>query len=76
VVVVEDSDNGVEAAVAAGLACAVVVNGYTRDHDLDGAGLVLDGFGEPDAPAAVLSDRAGTGCEGVLDRAALERLLE
>ncbi|HEX2275147.1 MAG TPA: HAD-IA family hydrolase, partial [Acidimicrobiales bacterium] len=75
VVAVEDSDNGVEAAVAAGLACVAVVNGYTRDQDLEGAGLVLDGFGEPDAPAEVLADRAGTGCQGVLDRETLERLL-
>lgn len=75
-VVVEDSSEGVEAAVGAGLACAVVVNGYTRDHDLEAAGLVLDGFGEPDAPAAVLADRAGTGCEGVLDAATLAGLLE
>jgi HAD superfamily hydrolase (TIGR01509 family) len=75
VVVVEDSAEGLEASLAADLACAVVVNGYTRDHDLDGAGLVLDGFGEPDAPAEVLSDAAGTGCEGVLDMAALAALL-
>jgi HAD superfamily hydrolase (TIGR01509 family) len=75
VVVVEDSDNGVEAAVAAGLSCVVVVNGYTRDHKLEGAALVLDGFGEPDDPAEVLVDRAETGCQGVLDRAALERVL-
>jgi hypothetical protein len=52
-----------------------VVNGYTRDHDLDAAGLVLDGFGEPDAPAAVLADRANTGCTGVLDVASLTKLL-
>ena len=74
-VVVEDSAEGVEAAVGAGLACAVVVNGYTRDHDLEAAGLVLDGFGEPGAPAEVLADPAGTGCTGVLDRATLARLL-
>jgi HAD superfamily hydrolase (TIGR01509 family) len=74
-VVVEDSAEGLEAAVAAGLRCAVVVNGYTRDHDLEAAGLVLDGFGERDAPAEVLADRAGTGCEGVLDAATLARLL-
>lgn len=75
VAVVEDSAEGVEAAVNAGLACAVVVNGYTRNHDLDGAGVVLDGFGEPDAPAEVLADPAETGCRGVLDRATLERLV-
>lgn len=75
-VVVEDSAEGLEAAVAAKLPTAVVVNGYTRDHDLDAAGLVMDGFGEPDAPADVISDRAGTECRGVLDLGTLTRLLK
>ncbi len=74
-VVVEDSDNGVQAAKAAGLACAVVVNGYTADQDLHGADLVLDGFGEEGARARVLSDPKDTGCEGILDLAVLRRLL-
>ena len=75
-VVVEDSAEGVDASVAAGLACVVVVNGYTEDHDLSQAELVLDGFGEPDAPARVLADRVDSGCEGVLDAAVLGRVLE
>ncbi|MGH9282044.1 MAG: HAD-IA family hydrolase, partial [Acidimicrobiales bacterium] len=60
VVAVEDSAEGLESAVGAGLRCAVVVNGYTAGHDLDAAELVLDGFGDPDGPARVLSDRART----------------
>ena len=75
VAAVEDSAEGLESAVGAGLATAIVVNGYTRNHDLARAGLVLDGFGEPDEPAGVLADRAGTGCEGVLDLATLARLI-
>ncbi len=43
-VAVEDSRNGVRAATAAGLACAAVPNGYTRDHDFTGA-TVCTGFG-------------------------------
>ena len=74
-VAVEDSDNGLEAAKGAGLACAVVVNGYTAGQDLSGADLVLDGFGEPGSPARVIADRAQTGCQGVLDLPTLERLL-
>lgn len=74
-VVVEDSAEGVEAARAAELACAVVVNGYTEDHDLTGADLVLDGFGDLEAPARVLDDPHGTGCAGILDAATLARLL-
>ena len=75
VVVVEDSGEGLEAARAAGLCCAVVVNGYTAGHDLTGADLVLDGFGEPGAPAAVLADPHGTGCDGILTTAVLRTLL-
>ena len=73
---VEDSDNGLEAAKAAGLPCAVVVNGYTAEQDLSEADLVLDGFGEPGAPARVIADPRSTGCEGVLDPATLERILQ
>ena len=75
-VVVEDSGEGVEAARAAGTPCVVVVNGYTADHDLDGADLVLDGFGEPDEPAAVLSDPHGLQVDGILDLAVLREVLE
>jgi len=74
-VVVEDSAEGLAAARAAGIACIVVVNGYTADHDLTGADLVLDGFGEPGAPARVISDPHGTGCEGILDVDVLRILL-
>ena len=59
VVAVEDSRNGLEAALAAGLPCAMVVNDYTRGHDLTGAALALDGFGRPGHPATVLHDPSG-----------------
>lgn len=75
VVVVEDSAEGVESAKAAGLACVAVVNGYTADHDLAEADLVMDGFGDPDDPANVLADRANTGCNGVLDLGTLRQLV-
>jgi len=73
-VVVEDSHEGLTAAKAAGLATVVVTNGYTADHDLTAADLVLDGFGDPGHPARVVTDRRGTGCAGVLDGDVLERL--
>lgn len=76
VAVVEDSAEGVEAAAAAGLPCAAVLNGYTLDHDVSAAGVVLDGFGDPGRPAQVRADRAGTGCGGVLDVSTLARLVE
>lgn len=75
VVAVEDSAEGLKSALGAGLRCAVVVNGYTEDHDLGGADIVLDGFGQPDSPARVVADPHGAGCTGVLDAAVLARLL-
>ena len=48
VVAVEDSANGLRAALAADLACVMVVNDYTRDHDLTGAALVVDSFEDLD----------------------------
>lgn len=54
-VAVEDSDNGLHAALGAGLrALLVTVNSYTKDQDFPGAALVVDGLGEPDAPVSVL----------------------
>ncbi|MFD7155571.1 HAD-IA family hydrolase [Kribbella sp. NPDC059898] len=49
-IAVEDSANGVRAAVAAGLRCVAVPNAYTRDDDLARATLVTDG---PDDPVLV-----------------------
>jgi beta-phosphoglucomutase-like phosphatase (HAD superfamily) len=76
VVVIEDSAEGLQAARAAGLCCVVVVNGYTADHDLAGADLMVDGFGEPGAPAKVLADPHRTGCDGILSPAVLRTLLQ
>ncbi|HWI03335.1 MAG TPA: HAD-IA family hydrolase [Acidimicrobiales bacterium] len=75
IVVIEDSTEGLQAARAAGLCCVVVTNGYTADHDLSGADLVLDGFGEPGAPATVVADPHATGCDGILTTALLRTLL-
>ncbi len=46
-VVVEDSNNGLRAALAAGMKCVVTVSGYTRDEDFTGAALVLTCLGDP-----------------------------
>ena len=47
-VVVEDSRNGLLAAVGAGLTTVVTVNGYTRDQDFSEAALVVSSLGDPD----------------------------
>ncbi len=48
--VVEDSRNGMLAAVAAGLPCVVTVSSYTVDEDFAEAVLVVSSLGEPDGP--------------------------
>jgi HAD superfamily hydrolase (TIGR01509 family) len=58
--VVEDSANGLRAALAAGLTTLVTVSSYTAGEDFDGAALVVSSLGDPDGPAAdVVSDAAG-----------------
>ncbi|MBN2886555.1 MAG: HAD-IA family hydrolase [Chromatiaceae bacterium] len=72
-VAIEDSDNGVRAALAAGLrALVVTLNEDTRDQDVSAAPLVLDGLGEPDAPPRVVQGTLGASC--CLDLAALDAL--
>jgi len=55
----EDSLNGVKSSLAANLKTLITVNGYTKDDDFTGAALVLDQYGEPDAPFSVLEGDAG-----------------
>jgi HAD superfamily hydrolase (TIGR01509 family) len=71
-VAIEDSANGVQAAVAAGLPCVAVVNGYTRDQDLSGAIAVLDDLARPGGVSVLRGDPQLS--EG-LSVAALRRLL-
>jgi HAD superfamily hydrolase (TIGR01509 family) len=71
---IEDSLNGLQAAKAAGLACVIVVNDYTREQDFEAADLVLDGFGPPGPLAAILSDPRELSPPGRLDVGTLRRL--
>lgn len=74
VVAIEDSRNGLVAARGAGLPCAVVANDYTMDQDFEGAAVVLDQFGSPGEPAAVLHDPHGLASTGQLDLQTLRRI--
>ncbi len=56
---IEDSDNGILAAIAAGIKTLITVNDYTLDQDFSAAALVLDQLGEPDAGFEVLAGDAG-----------------
>ncbi len=67
----EDSANGVRAAVGAGVPTLVTANDFTFDDDFSGALAVVDQLGEPGRPARRLPE--GTPL-GVLDLAALEAL--
>jgi HAD superfamily hydrolase (TIGR01509 family) len=64
--VIEDSQNGLEAALAAGLRCVVTVNGYTRHERFDGAALVVSHLGDPGMPLTVLQDPAGVRPAGMV----------
>jgi HAD superfamily hydrolase (TIGR01509 family) len=57
--VVEDSRNGLLAAVGAGLRCLVTVNGYTEDEDSSEAVLVVTSLGDPGGEVTrVLANRS------------------
>jgi HAD superfamily hydrolase (TIGR01509 family) len=56
VVAVEDSANGVRAAVSAGLQCVAVVNDYTRHQNLSGAVAVLDDMARAEGISVVRGD--------------------
>jgi len=58
-VAIEDSEAGVAAARGAGLACLAVRNGYTLDHDLSRADLVVEDIGGPGVPATVVANPHG-----------------
>jgi beta-phosphoglucomutase-like phosphatase (HAD superfamily) len=74
-VAVEDSDNGVRSARAAGLRVAAVTNDYTASQALREAAVVIDGFGSPATPATVRHDPDNVIEGGLLDLAALHRIL-
>src|ERR1700729_3150323 len=57
--VIEDSRNGLLAAVGAGLRCVVTVSSYTTEEDMTEAVLVVSSLGDPGEPAAVLANRGG-----------------
>lgn len=55
--VIEDSRNGLLAAVGAGMRCVVTVSSYTTHEDMSEAVLVVTSLGDPGDPARVLANR-------------------
>ena len=75
-VVVEDSANGLAAALGAGLRTLVTVSAYTTDEDFTGADLIVTCLGDPpDEPAEVLQDPHGLGIRDAVRLTHLETLL-
>ncbi|QAY73863.1 HAD family hydrolase [Agromyces protaetiae] len=76
-VVVEDSGNGLTAALAAGIRTVVTVSAYTVDEDFTGASLVVSSLGDEAAgePADVLADAAGVHPGPEVHLTDLERVL-
>jgi HAD superfamily hydrolase (TIGR01509 family) len=57
-IVIEDSRNGLLAAVGADLRCVVTVSSYTAEEDMREAALVVSSLGDPGHPARVLANRS------------------
>ena len=74
IVALEDTQNGLAAARAAGLLTIITVHRFTRDHAFPGAALVVDSAGEPEQPFTVLDGCAAGQC--YLDLNLFDRLLQ
>lgn len=74
-IVVEDSANGLRAALGAGLRTLVTVSGYTREEDFTGASLVVSSLGEPGEAAEVLANPAGVDVPGAVTLETLQEIL-
>jgi HAD superfamily hydrolase (TIGR01509 family) len=76
VVVVEDSANGLAAALAAGLTTVVTVSTYTADEDFTGAALVVSSLGDaPDEITRVIDDPHHLGLGDEVQLVDLARLI-
>ena len=75
-IVVEDSNNGLLAAAAAGMKCVVTVCGYTRGEDFSHAAIVLTCLGDPGGEFCdVLKNRSAARPAGYFQVQDLERVL-
>ena len=71
-IALEDSDNGLKAALQAGITSIVTVSGYTHHQDFEGAKLVLSDLGEATHPFRGIS--GDTGGHHYVDAALLRQL--
>ncbi len=74
--VIEDSRNGLLAAVGAGLRCVMTVNGYTEGEDASEAVLVVTSLGDPGGERTrVIANRSGAQPGDYITLADLEQCL-
>jgi HAD superfamily hydrolase (TIGR01509 family) len=57
-IVIEDSRNGLLAAIGAGLRCVVTLSSYTVDEDMQEAILVVSNLGDPGNPMNIIANRS------------------
>jgi HAD superfamily hydrolase (TIGR01509 family) len=75
-VVVEDSRNGLLAAVAARMTCIITCNELTKNEDFSEAAIVLSSLGDPDGePAVVIQNRTEAKPAGYFGVNDLEKVL-
>jgi hypothetical protein len=73
-IALEDTENGLGAATAAGLATVITTHFFTRHHHFPTAALVVDSLGEPERPFKLIEGDPN-GYE-MVDIALLDYLLE
>jgi HAD superfamily hydrolase (TIGR01509 family) len=73
---IEDSRNGMLAAVGAGLRCLVTISSYTKDEDFSEAVLVVSSLGDPGEPTVVLANRSAARPGDLITLADLQACLE
>lgn len=60
-IALEDSENGLRSAQAAGVEALITVNPFTETHDFSGAAAVLDHLGEPGQPCRLIEGELSPG---------------
>jgi len=75
-IAIEDSRNGLLAAIGAGLRCVITLSSYTVDEDMSEAVLVVSNLGEPDKPMRVLANRGKASPNAYITLSDLEACLE
>lgn len=74
-IVIEDSQNGLESSLAAGLKTVVTLSAFTAQEDFTGASLVVSNLGDDGSPAEVIDDPLGLDTGGVVRLEHLDAIL-